>query len=386
MSESSLPRSSQHSAPLAASRRAGEFPRPPTARKPVSFFEFWPGWLFYAPVAVFWLLQSLKYRSITLPALANPRIDAGGICGESKNDILGLAGPAARPWIASFAGITSAGHRQGNSLAIAEAAMARAGLAYPVVAKPDMSCNGVGVRVIHHAGELARYLEQFPRATRLQLQALVTLPGEAGIFYIRHPGEQTGRITSVTLKYPPTVTGDGARTVRALVAADPRLNAVAKLLLPKLKERADAVPAAGEAVRLVFVGNHCRGSTFKNGADIVTAALTARIDAIVRDLPGVYFTRLDLRYNTLEELRAGENFKIIEFNGSGAEATHIWDPAMTIREAYAAQFFHYGESFRIGAKIREMGRAGGLKPTSLARLFSLWRQQKRLMAAYPAND
>ena len=131
------------------------------------------------------------------------------------------------------------------------------------------------------------------------------------------------------------------------------------------------MPAAGEAVRLVFVGNHCRGSTFKDGRDIVTPALTARIDAIMRDMPELHFSRLDLRYRTLEGLRRGEDFRIIEFNGSGSEATHIWDPAMTIREAYATQFFHYGESFRIGATIR----AGGAR-----------RQQKRLMARYPAND
>ncbi len=351
-------------------------------RRPVSFFEFWPGWLFYAPVVLFWIIQAIRYRSVTLPCLANPRIAAGGLCGESKNDILGLAGATARPWIADFAALRTCGHNDGNDLARAEAAMARAGLAYPIVVKPDMSCNGVGVRVVHEAGEMARYLAEFPRATQLQLQALVTYEGEAGIFYIRGPGQTTGRITSVTLKFPPTVIGDGLSTVRSLIIANPRLRAVRNLLLPKLGGKADAVPAPGEAVRLVFVGNHCRGSTFKNGQDIVTPALNARIDAIARDMGELHFSRIDLRYRSLEDLRAGRNFKIIEFNGSGSEATHIWDPAMTIREAYATQFFHYGESFRIGAAIR----AGGLKPLGMRRLWSLWRQQKRLMALYPAND
>jgi hypothetical protein len=351
-------------------------------RKPVSFFEFWPGWLFYAPVCLFWIIKAIRYRSLTLPTLANPKIDAGGICGESKNDILGLAGPLARQWIADFAGMTTSGHNDGNDLALAEAAMAQAGLSYPVVVKPDMSCNGVGVRVVRDAAALAAYLRAFPRATRLQLQALVTLEGEAGIFYIRRPGEATGRITSVTLKFPPTVIGDGAATIRALIAADARLNAVANLLLPKLGEAAARVPAPGEIVRLVFVGNHCRGSTFKDGSDIVTPALAARIDAIAQDMPDLYFSRIDLRYGSLDELRAGQNFKIIEFNGSGSEATHIWDPAMTIREAYRTQFFHYGEAFRIGASIRSRG----LRPTGFWPLLALWRQQKRLMAAYPAND
>lgn len=351
-------------------------------RKPVSFFEFWPGWLFYAPVVAFWTLKAIRYGSITLPALANPKIEAGGICGESKNAILGLAGPVARRWIANFAAMVTSGHGGGNDLALAEAAMAKAGLAYPVVAKPDMSCNGVGVRVVRDTAGLAAYLEAFPRAAGLQLQELVTHEGEAGIFYIRHPGEAAGRITSVTLKFAPTVFGDGSSTVRALIAADARLNAVSRILLGKLGAKAETVPAPGEAVRLVFVGNHCRGSTFKNGLDIVTPALTARIDEIAKDVPDLYFSRIDLRYESLEALRAGEGFKIIEINGSGSEATHIWDPQMTIREAYRTQFFHYGESFRIGAAIRRQG----CKPIGALRLLMLWWHQKRLMAAYPAND
>lgn len=367
---------SAHATQLVGLRRARG------AKSPVSFFEFWPGWLFYAPVVAFWIMQSIRYRSITLPALANPRIDAGGICGESKNAILGMAGPVARRWIADFAPLTTSGHHEGNDLALAAAAMTRAGLAFPVVAKPDMSCNGVGVCVVQDEAALGAYLAAFPRATALQLQALVTYEGEAGVFYIRHPGERSGSITSVTLKYPPTVVGDGRNSVRALIAADARLNAVSNLLLPKLGAKAAAVPADGEVVKLVFVGNHCRGSTFKDGLDIVTPALAARIDEIVRDMPEMYFTRIDLRYESLEALRAGENFAIIEFNGSGSEATNIWDPNMTIRGAYATQFFHYRESFRIGAKVRAQGK----RPTGWLKLLALWQHQKRLMAAYPAND
>lgn len=381
MSETSL--ASHRTGDRRSALAGGRLSRLSRSPRPVSYFEFWPGWLFYTPVVLFWALQACRYRSITLPSLANPRIDAGGICGESKNDILDLAGPVAREWVAEHVGMTTSGHADGNDLAIAEAAMAQRGLGYPVVAKPDMSCNGVGVRVIGNAAELRAYLAAFPRAARLQLQRLVTYEGEAGIFYIRRPGEAQGRITSVTLKFPPTVIGDGTHSVRQLINADPRLDAVSRLLLKKLGAKADRVPEPGESVRLVFVGNHCRGSTFKDGMNIVTPALTAQIDAIARDVSDLHFSRIDLRYLSLDDLRAGKNFKIIEFNGSGSEATHIWDPQMTLREAYAAQFFHYGEAFRIGAAIRALK---GLRPTSPLHLFALWLQQKRLMAAYPAND
>ncbi|MDE8346560.1 MAG: D-alanine--D-alanine ligase, partial [Acidocella sp.] len=236
--------------------------------------------------------------------------------------------------------------------------------------------------VIETSSALGRYLASFPRATALQLQTLVPYEGEAGIFYIRHPDEPTGRITSVTLKFPPMVTGDGTSSIGTLIAADARLNAIGHLLLPALGARAASVPKPGDTIRLVFVGNHCRGSTFIDGLDIVTPALAARIEDIVRDMPGMFFTRIDLRYESLESLRNGEGFQIIEFNGSGSEATNIWDPRMTIRKAYATQFFHYGESFRIGEAIRRRGA----RPTGFFRLMALWRQQKHLMAAYPAND
>lgn len=351
-------------------------------KAPVSFFEFWPNWLFYAPVVLFWAFKAIQYRSITLPTLANPRINAGGLCGESKNAILDLAGPDARPWIADYVGLTVSAHVDANDTTRALGAMARAGLTFPVVAKPDMSCNGVGVKVMRDEAQLKGYLDAFPRGAELQLQSLVTYEGEAGVFYIRHPGEKTGRITSITLKYPPVVVGDGRRDIKTLINADKRLEAISHVLLPKLGPKAEHIPAPGERVALVFVGNHCRGSTFKDGLAEATPALTARIDKIMQDMPGVYFSRIDLRYNDLETLREGRDFKIIEFNGAGSEATHIWDPEMTLLRAYKDQFSHYGESFRIGAEIRKTGA----KPMGPWKLLALWQSQKKLMRAYPAND
>ena len=55
---------------------------------PLSFFEFWPGWLFYTPVVIHWLILGLRYGDFSLPTAANPRITTGGLCGESKLSIL----------------------------------------------------------------------------------------------------------------------------------------------------------------------------------------------------------------------------------------------------------------------------------------------------------
>ena len=65
-------------------------------------FEFWPAALFYAPVAAYWAWQSLRYRSITLPSIANPLMEYGGLCGESKIALFESMSPAGREWLAPY--------------------------------------------------------------------------------------------------------------------------------------------------------------------------------------------------------------------------------------------------------------------------------------------
>ncbi len=352
------------------------------AEPPVSFFEFWPGWLFYAPIIAQWIGLAVRYRSASLPTAANPHIVSGGLCGESKLSILDqITGPA-RDWLARYTSLRTDPARPEADPAAAAAAMATADLTYPVVAKPDIGCNGAGVRLIEDAAALARYLAAFPRGEVVVLQEFIPFEGEAGVFYIRHPDAAAGRITSVTLKYPPVVVGDGRSSVRQLILADPRASRLAEIYLAHLAPRLAEVPRQGETVRLVFVGNHCKGSIFRDGTGHVTPALTAAMEQLARALPEFYFGRVDLRFASPAALARGEGFRVIEINGTGSEATHVWDPRTRLLDAWRAQFFHYGQAWRIGAA----NRARGHRPTGLAALWRLWRRQTRLMAAYPAND
>ncbi|HUC18295.1 MAG TPA: D-alanine--D-alanine ligase [Acetobacteraceae bacterium] len=349
--------------------------------QPLSFFEFWPGWLFYAPVVLQWLALGVRYGSPLLPTAANPHIEAGGLCGESKTSILDQVEGEARDWIAPYTAVVT-GADPARDLPEAEAALARAGLSYPLVGKPDIGCNGTGVRMIEDRAGLARFLADYPRGVTVIFQQFVPYEGEAGIFYVRLPGESAGRITSLTLKSAPMVIGDGRSTLKELILKDPRAGLVPHLYLTRLKGRLTEVPATGEAVRLVFVGNHCKGSTFRNGAGEITAALTQVVDSIAGAIPEFHFGRIDVRFASLAELRRGRSFRIIEINGAGSEATHIWDPSTRLIDAYAAQFFHYHAAFVIG----RANRARGHRPLGIREALRLWRQQKRLMASYPMND
>ena len=346
--------------------------------RPISSFEFWPGWLFYLPVVGFWILMGLRHRSFSLPTAANPRVETGGLCGERKTTILDQAGPDAAGWIAPYIVLTTGT----DDLARALAAMADAGLSMPVVVKPNIGCNGTGVRLVDTEAALEVALAAFPRTVELVLQELVTHDGEAGIFYVRQPGAASGQVTSLTLKQAPIIVGDGRSTIRSLILEDERSRHVPELYLPRLRDRLDEVLAAGQRLRLVFAGNHCKGSIFTDGSDEITRALTAQVDAIMRAIPEFHFGRLDVRFESSALLRAGKGFRIIEINGVGSEATHIWDPRTSLWSAYRDQFRHYRIAFEIGSEMRRRGA----KPTPLLELLASWRLQRRLMACYPLND
>ena len=351
---------------------------PPPAPPAVGKLEFLPGWITYGPIVASWVALGLWYRDFSLPTAANPRITTGGLCGERKSSILDLVDDSARDWIASYTVIDTGV----DDLSRAEAAMRAAGLALPLVVKPDIGCNGTGVRLVRTQHALESALAAFPRGVSLVLQAFVPYAGEAGIFYIRMPGEAAGRITSLTLKTPPMVMGNGRSTLRELILADPRHAQLQHLYLARLAERLDEVPPQGKTEELVFAGNHCKGSIFRNGADDITQALSARIEAIARAIPDFHFGRFDVRYDSPASLRRGENFSIIEINGVGAEATHIWDPSTSLWDIWTVQLRHYGAAWEIARQLR----AAGARPSGLRTMYRDWRTQRRLMASYPLND
>jgi hypothetical protein len=146
--------------------------------------------------------------------------------------------------------------------------------------------------------------------------------------------------------------------------------------------RLSEVLPAGEEFGLVFAGNHAQGAIFKDGRESITPELSARIEGIARALPEFYFGRFDVRYENIESFKRGEGFKIVEINGAGAEATHIWDARVTLREAYRTLFTQFGVLFEIGAA----NRARGHKPATIARLARDILEGRRLARRYPPSE
>jgi hypothetical protein len=346
---------------------------------PLSPFEFWSPKLFYAPVWLWIAWLAVRHRSLRLPLIANPGLPASGLVGESKSDVLSRFGPEAAAWTAPFVTVDRGGCPPAQLAEAALAKLARAGLALPVVAKPDLGCRGAGVRPIRNRDDLVAYVRAFPIGQTLLLQTLIDVEGEAGVFYVRRPGTRLGEIFSLTLKYFPRVTGDGRRTLRELIADDPRAGQLPHLYLHRHADRLDTIVPSGQSVRLAFAGSHSRGAIFRNGNAFVTEALRERFDAIAANIPGFCFGRFDVRFADFEAFRQGRDFTILECNGAGAEATHIWDSRTRLSAAYKTLFRQFALLWQIGAD----NRARGHLPEPWRVFFRRWLDERRLVGLYP---
>lgn len=335
-------------------------------------WEFWPSWVFYAPVVpwIGWL--SLRYRGFTVITAANPAIPHGGFVGESKFDILSsIRSPHVIPTEVVRGGEPD--HRVARVARI----MADRGWELPLVFKPDAGQRGAGVKLIRNLSDAAVYLRNYP-ATVI-VQPYHPGPFEAGIFYYRIPSEAQGRILAITDKVFPEVVGDGISTIEQLVWRHPRYRMQAHVFLSR--HPAQLVLPAGQPLRLAVAGNHCQGTLFRDGSHLLTPELQRKVDEIAQTIDGFHFGRFDVRYADVEQFKAGKDLAIIELNGITSEATNLYDPSWSLIRAYRLLYAQWAILFRIGAANR--GR--GVRPSTCRQLacdvFRFYRRPRPLPLA-----
>jgi membrane protein DedA with SNARE-associated domain len=368
------------------------FGMPPLARadRKVAPAERIPPLLFYAPLVANWVRLGLRYRSLTLPTAANPKIFTGGMWGESKSSYFFDVDPAERKWIADFVAVkrSSGALSLGADIDRAVRALGEAGLEFPLVAKPDIGWHGHGVRRIDGRAQLESYIAQYPEGAALMLQRFVPHAGEAAVLYARLPEEPTGRILSLTFRYFPHVVGNGRLTVRQLIGSDARAQWKSALHLGADRSHCgvdscnlERVPAHGEVVRIALIGNQRAGALYRDGRRHITAALEARFDGIARSMTEFHYGRFDLRFDSLDAFMRGEDFSIVEINGIGGEAIDCWDPRLRVGEVYRRLVDQQRLLFLIG----DRNRARGFRPTSAADFLGSVIRQTQLIRRYPAS-
>lgn len=317
-------------------------------------WEFWPAWLFYLPMVpwIAWLM--LRHRSCTVWTAANPGIPHGGVVGESKYEILCKL-PS--QWRTPSAVLEP--DALSNRLSAFEKICDANDWSFPLIFKPDVGQRGAGVMIVHDAEQVARYLEE--HAARTIIQTYHPGPFEAGVFYVRVPGEQSGHIFSITDKQFPIISGNGQSNLAELILAHSRFRFQKQVFLQRHASVLMKVLSAGETFQLTNTGNHCQGTMFLDGSHLKTPQLEQRFDEIAQQFDGFFFGRFDVRYRSVEGFLSGNDLSIVELNGVTSESTNLYDPKNSLWQAYSILAQQWSLLFRIG----EANRLAGHKPTPL---------------------
>ncbi|EJI1277637.1 D-alanine--D-alanine ligase [Vibrio vulnificus] len=356
--------------------------RSDSSNRSTSFFEFWPTWLMYLPVGFMWLVWSIRYRSPTLPLIANPRIFLSGMVGGSKAQLMSQATGKCADTILPWVKITKTNEALSEQTHRALQRLNSMNISFPFVCKPDTGCRGAGVKLIQNQASFSKTLAQYPTGAGIILQQLSRYPDEVGIFFVKYPSTSAGNVVSLTFKNRPEVIGDGKSTVCELVQQDERAAKLSSLYQSRNQLVWHSVLPEGQHHSLLFSASHCRGAVFQDGRQHITPALNHAINIIMQDLPEFHYGRMDVKYKDLASLKLGEHLEIVEINGASSESIHIWDKDAKLLDAFKTLLWQYKTLFEIGDRVRKSGES----PPSILALIRAWRHEKQLSAAYPEND
>ena len=224
---------------------------------------------------------------------------------------------------------------------------------FPFITKPDIGLRGSAVKKVEDLTALKNYHNK--ANFDYLIQDLIPYQHEVGIFYVRFPHQQHGTITGIVAKEFLIIKGDGCSTIEELLKENPRYELQLKALEKEYGTQLKTILANGETRNLVPYGNHARGAKFLDYSHLISPELIKVIDEMCLQVPEFYFGRMDVMYNSWEELKQGKNFSIVELNGAGSEPTHIYDPKHSLFFAWKELARHIRYMFQISVENHRRG-------------------------------
>ena len=280
-----------------------------------SNWEYWPIYMFYIPNVPYGIYLTIKSKSLVFYSAVNPAIKSSGNGTESKYDTVQLIPKRYRP-----ASVLVLPNDDFNKVL---EHIKNEGIQFPLIAKPDIGFRGLLVKKIKTENDLKDYLDTYP--IKIIVQEFISYPNECGLFYHRLPNKENGKITSITLKKFLTVKGNGILTISELILQNDRAKIYFELLKEIHQEKLNFVLEKDKKFLLNDIGNHVKGTQFISGNHLINKKLIEVFDTINKQIDGWYYGRLDIKYDSIEALERGDNFKILEINGIISEPTHIYD-------------------------------------------------------------
>lgn len=307
----------------------------------ITNWEHWPSAMFYVPNIPYAFYLALRAKHLAFFSAANPCIKSSGNGTESKYETILLVPEKHRP--------KSILVKPNDDFNEVLSKIQEQQISFPLIAKPDIGFRGLLVKKIASENELKSYLEKYP--IDIIIQEFLDYENECGVFYHRNPNSDTGKISSLTLKRFLSVVGNGKSTLKELILKDERASLYIDLFSEIHKEKMNSIPKNEETIKLTAIGNHSKGTQFINGNHLISNKLINTFDKLSKEIPGWYYGRVDIKYNTFEELENGCDFKVLEINGIIAEPTHIYDAEnYTYLEALKAIRTHWKSLYNIATE------------------------------------
>jgi hypothetical protein len=299
----------------------------------VTHWEYWPYQIVYIPIYFQYVYYVVRTRSFFYFNASNPSIRNGGFFMESKKEIYDLIPQKYYPKTVLIENKTS--------IHLISELIDQNNISFPLICKPNVGLRGTAVKKIHNLEELSQYVQK--ANFDFLVQGLIPYENEIGLFYVKLPNEENGKITGIVAKEFLILTGNGKNTIKELLEKNPRYQLQLKVLEEEYKEKLNEVLNQNETINLVPYGNHCRGTKFIDASNYITPKLTDTLNTICNQIEGFNYGRMDIMYNTFEELENENNFQIVEINGAISEPTHIYDPNHTLIHGWKelTKHFHY---------------------------------------------
>jgi hypothetical protein len=175
------------------------------------------------------------------------------------------------------------------------------------------------------------------------------------VFYYRFPNQPSGTITGFVKKEYLHVKGNGTATLLELIQEHPR----ARFRLEEMKSKHIAnlnnIIPAGEVFILSQALNLSRGARLVSLEHEKDERLLKIFDDLSHYSGNFYFGRYDIKCASIEDLKNGKNFKILEFNGSGAEPHHVYGNGNTLIRAIAILLYHWHILYKISLANHKRG-------------------------------
>ncbi|MFM8806729.1 MAG: hypothetical protein ACKOD1_05140 [Sphingomonadales bacterium] len=186
------------------------------------------------------------------------------------------------------------------------------------------------------------------------MQELVDHPLEISVFYYRFPDAEKGVISGCIQKELLQVIGNGHSSLQELITQHPRASLRWQEMKHRHGNRFDWIVPDGEIYFLSYAGNHNRGARFIDLMHEVDERLLSFFDNLSHHT-SFYYGRYDIKCVSLQALKEGHSFSILEFNGCGAEPNHIYDAGLTCWQAYRILLHHWRVLYRISAHNHRNG-------------------------------